>query len=44
MRLALEQSFCNFDEELILIIHLLDDLNEVGNELISDPVVTCING
>ena len=31
-----QQAFCNFDKEVVLIIHLLNDFNNVWDELISD--------
>jgi len=37
-----QNSFTNFHQKLVIIVHLLDYLNYVGNELFFDSIVTFI--
>ena len=34
-----EEALGDLDEELVLVVHLLDDLDEVGDEFVADAVV-----
>ena len=36
------ESFSNFDEKLIFVVHLFDDFNEVGDELITNPIMAWV--
>ena len=38
--LELEETLANFDEEFVVVVHLFDDFDDIGNELISDSVVS----
>jgi hypothetical protein len=37
-----EDAFADLDEEVVLVIHLFDDFDEVGDELILDPAMACL--
>ena len=37
--LQLIKPFSNFDEKLVFIIHLFDDLYQIGHKLVADSVV-----
>ncbi len=37
--LELEEALTDLDEEIVIIVHLFDDLNDVGDELIPDAIV-----
>ena len=36
----IEDAFADLDEEVVVIVHLLDDFDEVGDEFFLDPRVT----
>lgn len=38
--LKFKESFTDFDEEVVIVVHLFNDLNDVGNELIPYSVVS----
>lgn len=37
--LEFEKAFTNLDKEIIVVVHLLDDFDDVRNELISDSIM-----
>lgn len=37
--LELEEALTDLDEEIVIVVHLFDDFNDVGDELIPDAVV-----
>ena len=38
--LEFKKSLTDLDEKIIIVVHLFDDLNDVGDELIPDAIVT----
>ncbi len=38
--LEFEETLTDLDKEIVIIVHLFDDLNDVGDELIPDAIVT----
>lgn len=38
----IENAFTNFSEEVVVVVHLFNDFDEVGNELIFDSVVAWV--
>jgi hypothetical protein len=38
-----EDALADFDKELIVVVHLFDDLDKVGNELLLNATMTCIS-
>jgi hypothetical protein len=34
-----EKALTDLDKEIVVVVHLFDDLNDVGNELISDSIM-----
>jgi hypothetical protein len=38
--LELKESLTDLDEEIVIVVHLFDDFNDVGDELIPDAIVT----
>lgn len=38
--LEFEKSFADFDEEVVIVVHLFNDFDNVGNELITDSVMS----
>ena len=37
--LELEEALTDLDEKIIIVVHLFNDLNDVGDELIPDAIV-----
>ena len=37
--LEFEEAFWDFDEEVVVVVHLFDDFNDVRDEFVSDAVV-----
>lgn len=38
--LEFEEALRDFDEEIVIVVHLLDDFDNVGDELITDSIMT----
>ena len=39
MFFEVEYAFADLDEEVVIVVHLFDDFNEVGDEFVLDAVV-----
>lgn len=37
-----QDSVCYFEEKVIIVIHLFDDFDEVGDEFVPDSIVSCL--
>lgn len=39
-RFKLQQTFADFDEEVVIVVHLFDDFDDVGDEFVSNSIMS----